>query len=86
MEKSGECSKKSPGYQYKHDALVSLWQDNASQHCTGIITCTMGFENFDDMGKAFDGWKEENEKFYFKQPVTATMEQQIIMRSSTMIG
>ena len=46
----------------------------------------MGFENFDDMGKAFDGWKEENEKFYFKQPVTATMEQQIIMRSSTMIG
>ena len=43
-------------------------------------------ENFNDMGKAFDGWKEENEKFYFKQPVTATMEQQIIMRSSTMIG
>ena len=73
-------------FQEKHGAQVRLWQVNASQRYTGMMAYSMGFENFDDMGKAFDGWKEENEKFYFKQPVTATMEQQIIMRSSTMIG
>ena len=73
-------------FQEKHGAQVRLWQVNASQRYPGMMAYTMGFENFNDMGKAFDGWKEENEKFYFKQPVTATMEQQIIMRSSTMIG
>ena len=46
----------------------------------------MGFESFEQMGEAQDAMTEEFAEFNAKQPISADLVNQVVLRNSTIIS
>ncbi len=68
----------------KYGAKVRLLQSFGGRYA-GQFLYQMGFESFEAMGKAQDAAAEEFAAFNAKQPITAQLVNQVVLRSSTVI-
>ena len=68
----------------KYGAKVRLLQSFGGRYA-GQFLYQMGFESFEAMGKAQDAAAEEFASFNAKQPITAQLVNQVVLRSSTVI-
>lgn len=68
----------------KHGANARVWQVMGGRHA-GLMMYTLGFESFTSMGKWQEKVKKAQAEFMSKQPVSAEIAAQIILRPSTVI-
>ncbi len=68
----------------KYGAKVRLLQSFGGRYA-GQYLYQMGFESFEAMGKAQDAAAEEFAAFNVKQPISAQLVNQVVLRSSTVI-
>lgn len=69
----------------KHGARVRLWSAIGGRYA-GAMLYTLGFDNFTSMGKWQEKIKNAQADFMSKQPVSAEIIDQIILRPPTAIG
>ena len=69
----------------KYGAKVRL-MSSLGGRCAGQYLYQMGFESFEQMGEAQDAMTEEFTEFNAKQPISADLVNQVVLRNSTIIS
>ena len=69
----------------RYGAKVRLMSSLGGRYA-GQYLYQMGFESFEQMGEAQDAMTEEFTEFNAKQPISADLVNQVVLRNSTIIS